>query len=314
MGWGSFKKKIKKNIGKVLLGPMGIAFDAAGGSDALDGFLGKDMRDQAAAYAATAQGQRDRALVLQNNALEQSNQRFAAESAHLAEDRERYNTMYRPIEEQLAADIAKGPALEEQAGIARSDFANSFDSSVAARNRQQMRQGVSFRPGSSSMRLQSDNDAYNRARGLAGASTQARREEDDRHFLRSEAFYRNNGSGIRDRLLSGMQNMYGAHQNATNTAAAQALANANMNQNYSTQLNANSYNGINSLINIGTRLGAAALTGGTSEAIGGISALGGTTSGGYSPINYNQLMKESEYNAGSTEADIIGGVNAYVDR
>ena len=233
----------------------------------LSSFLGTDDRAQAADLADQAQAARDKAAEYSEQQLAIAGESREAQQAYLDSENERYDSLYAPIEQGIAEDLAGGPNTAEQAAIAANDYGNQFDVSIDARNRQQLRQGVNYRPGSSAARLQSDNDAYERAAGIATAQTNARREEDDRHFLQSTAFYNANGSGIKSRLLSGMQQLYGADYDAYGNARTQQLQDATIDQNNSNALNAQSYNGINTAL----RLGAAAYTGGASElALAGI--------------------------------------------
>ena len=235
----------------------------------LSDFLGSDDRAQARELADEAQADRDTARQYSDRQLGIAEESRTAQQEFLDSEQSRYDSIYAPLEQGIADKLGQGPALEEQAGIAANDYGNQFDASIAARDRAQQRQGVSYRPGSSTARMQSDNDAYERAKGVATAQTTARREEDDRHFLQSTAFYNQNGSGVRSQLLSGMQQMYGADYSAYGNASNQMLDYADINQNNSNALNEQSYDGINTAI----RGGVALATGGGSEIAGGIKSL-----------------------------------------
>lgn len=265
MGWSSFKKKFTRGVKALATGGLSEVYES--NKNGLDRFLGKDDRRQARSLAEQAAMDREDQRRYQEQALGIAKARRADEAAFLQQERDRYNSIYKPIEQRIGNELAAGPALEEQAGIAGSDFANSFDASVQARERDQLRQGISYRPGSSASRMQGENDAYNRARGIATAKTTARREEDDRHFLRSTAFFNSNANSIQNRLQQGMATMYGADYSARQNAAAQMGAQANQNQQFSQALNEQSYAGINTV---------AGLAGGVFNAIGGV---GGITSG-----------------------------------
>lgn len=235
----------------------------------------KDKRVKQRAEARIADSDRASARDYQDQMLGIAREQRAGEQEWLDTEQQRWEDTYQPMEQGIVDDLNAGPALEQQAAIAGSDFASAFDASTGARNRSDMRLGM--RPGQSAMRMRGENDAFDRARGIAEAKTGARREEDDRHFLRTQAFYQNNGSGIRGRLLDGMRNMYGSEYNATGNVASQRLQSAGIHDNFANQYGEESKAGWNAAINIGTRLGTAALTGGKSEAVGAAGGAGATS-------------------------------------
>jgi hypothetical protein len=256
------------DLGRIAKGiaTLGLSEVYESNKNGIDRFLGQDDRaeaatlaEQAAADQQSARDQVDRAATIQSS-------RYSAESDYLAAQQERYDTLYAPIEQSLSAELQAGGNTQEAAAIAGGDYANQFDASTAARDRAQLAQGISTRAGSSSGNMQADNDAYARASGIATAQTAARREEDDQNFLRSTAFYNANGSGIQDRLQSGMQTMYGTDYNAALNQAEAYRTFSNTNQDNSTALNAQSYDGITSLVDVGTRV------------VGAVSSLGSGSS------------------------------------
>ena len=255
-----------KRIGRALItgGASEVFYEPF--KDDIQNFFGKEDRANAREYASRADEQVARGEELQNEALGISNQRAQAEGQFLSEERDRFNNLYSPIEEGIASDLADGPRSEEMAQQAGNQFANEFDASTAARTRQQQRLGVNYRPGSSQLRMQGENDAYNRARGIAGSATEARREEDDRHFLRSTQFFNSNGSGIRNRLLQGMDQLYGADYASKTNSANQNFAQAGYNQGVSNQFQQQSTQGLNTVLNLGGRVAQGIATGGASEA------------------------------------------------
>ena len=216
----------------------------------LSDFFGASDRKNAKKYGQLADDARDQMQVHQQDALGVASDRFDAESGFVNSEQQRFDSIYAPIEQRLADDLNQGPQLEQQAGIAGSDFSREFDASTAARSREQMRQGISYRPGSSAARMQGENDAYNRARGIASARTDARREEDDSHFLKQNAFFQANSNSIQNRVQSGIATAYGADYNALNTAGAQQAEQASYNQGVSNQYSEQSKAGINTIANL----------------------------------------------------------------
>jgi len=255
-------------------------------------FFGKSDRRNARAQAAKADEMRERSQELQLQALDISNERRKAEGEYLQSERDRYDKVYAPIEQQMGLQLRAGPRTEEQAMIAGDTFANEFDAATASREREQRRLGINYGAGSSALRMQGENDAYNRAMGIATSRNTARREEDDRHFLRSSQFFTQNGSGIRGRLLQGMNQMYGADYDSKNNAALSAIGQGQYHQNTADQYTKNSMAGVNTLMNVGARVASAYMTGGKSEA-GELTKTGGVDATVKTPQT-NQLLGSSQ--------------------
>lgn len=275
MGWSDFRDSIVKPAlgaaaGFALGGPAG----AAKGASLVSGLEASRQSGKAASsLAQTAADQRQSAYDAQAQAAESQAARFEAESNYLKGEQTRYNTLYKPIEQGIAEDLAQGPQTEQAATIAGSTFANQFDAEIAARERNQLQQGIDYRAGSSAERMQGENDAYNRAMGIATSQTSARREEDDQHFLQSTAFYNANGAGIKNQLLQGMQTMYGADYEAARDQASYGTSNAALTQEYSNAMNAQSNSSLSSVFDAGTQL---------FKAAGGISGITDTLGGLFS--------------------------------
>jgi len=309
-----------------------ITFTIGGGAysiykknkNGINRFLGKEDRRAAKELAEQAAKDRESQRDLQGQALDIAQQRRDEESAFLQSERDRYNTLYKPIEQRISGELSQGPNTAEAAGIAGADFANNFDASVDARERDQLRRGVGMRPGSSAMRMQGENDAYNRARGIATMQTQARREEDDAHFLRSTAFYNANGSGIKSRLQQGMATMYGADYGSRLDGAKLMSGNAELAQQHSAALNEQSYAGVTTLANIAGQIvgakvkgkGKGAGTGGTGGGGGGVTAatqaIASTpTARNKTPIT-NTMM--NDYQTNQTKAAGVGALQSEINQ
>ena len=228
-------------------------------------FFGASDRKNAEKYGDLADESRAQMQTYQQNALDTAGDRFDAESGFVNSEQDRFNSIYAPMEQSLADELNAGPQSAQAAAIAGGEFTGQFDASTASRDRALLRQGVSYQPGSSASRMQGENDAYNRARGIAGAQTEARREEEDSHFLKQNAFFQANSNSIQNRVQNGIASAYGADYNAQTNAAAQQAEQATYNQGVSNQYAEQSKAGINTLVNIGGRIAAGVATGGASE-------------------------------------------------
>lgn len=246
---------------------------------AISNFFGSSDRKNARKYGRLADQARAKSEGFQSQALGIADERRTAEQRLLNEESSRFDNIYAPMENSIADQLNAGPRMDEQAEIAGSNFSNEYDASIAAREREEQRMGVNHRAGSSASRMRGENDAYNRARGMADTQNIARREEDDRHFLRKSQFFNANGSGIRGRLMQGMNQMYGADYSSTVNAANHAIGQSEHSQGVSNQYSQNSGAGINTLLNIGGRVATgmlnkpAAPAGVATNAGGGVSTL-----------------------------------------
>jgi len=128
-----------------------------------------------------------------------TNEQYARHTRLQDEEEARYNELYRPVEEQLARDVLEGEDIESAAREAEGDFIGQYDRSLEASRREQARRGVD--PNSSAAASFEEDQAFNRARGAATATTDARRIADDENFIQRATFL-NSGSGLRDRAMS----------------------------------------------------------------------------------------------------------------
>lgn len=338
-GWSSFRDSIVKPAlgaaaGFVVSG--GNLAVAAKGASMVSGLeSARQDGNDASDFANTAASQRQAAYDAQAAAAASQQAGFDAKSEYLAGEQERYDSLYAPIEEGIAAELAAGPNTVEAAAIAGNTFASQFDSEIASRERTQQQQGVNYRAGSSAERMQGENDAYSRAMGIASSQTTARREEEDQHFLNSTAFYNANGSGIKTQLLNGMQEMYGSDYDAYNNTATQQAENAAVTQGYSSALNTQANSTISSVVDAGTQLYKSGALSGITDTLGGLfsddsDAVGVTQNAGVqstgvttSATSNPQAIKLPTPNANSyantgaltqTQAAIAGNTQSYYNR
>ena len=245
----------------------------------LSDFFGASDRKNAKKYGKLADNSRAQMEEYQSDALDSAGARFDAETGFVKSEQDRFNSIYAPLEQSIASKLNQGPQTAQAAAIAGGEFTGQFDASTAARDRANRRQGISYQPGSSAARQQGENDAYNRARGIAGAQTEARREEEDSHFLKQNAFFQANSNSIQNRVQSGIASAYGADYNALNTAAGQQADQAAYNQGVSNQYSEQSKAGINTLASIAGQAVGAYATGGLSLLAGGVGGGGGGGTG-----------------------------------
>ena len=258
MSWlGDTIKKFAPVIGTVaggiLGGPLGASVGATvggmvgGGSDSAS-------RD-GAKFGAQADQYYNNAIDYNAQALNIADERRGAMQSELDSLRNRADTIYDPMERQLAAEVS-GPAdLESAASTARNEFTGNFDQAANSTRRQLLQLGV--RPNAATAARMERNSAYDRARGATAAANQARTEEDDQHFMRLSTFYAQNGSGIREQLRSGLSDMYGADYAARSNAAQFSQAQGDRYQGYSNSANAQAGNQTNALTSIAGTVGAA---------------------------------------------------------
>lgn len=140
-----------------------------------------------------------------------------------AQQQRRYDQNYRPIEESIARDLKAGPDLEGAANEAGGNFASEFDSASAAQERQLRQFGI--RPDSQAYGRATEDQAYNRAAGMSNAQTQARRQEEDNHFIQQMGFL-SGGSGIQSDVANRMAQMYGIRSGNAAQYASDASSNA----------------------------------------------------------------------------------------
>lgn len=196
--------------------------------------------------------------------------------ANIAEQERRYNNIYAPMERQLASQMGRGADVEGQAAIARNQFGTDFDQSAEASQRQAIRYGV--QPGSEQMRRTRDDNTYDRARGMADSANTARREEEDRDFMKRATFFQQNGSGLKGQIGQQLQQMYGSDFDMKGNLASNQSGIGGRYQANSDRYAAEAGNTMSSVVNVATQLGAAYFTGGASLAAGGL--MSGMASGG----------------------------------
>lgn len=122
------------------------------------------------------------------------------------QDMQRFDQLYAPSEQRVAAQLTEGINVEQQAQAAGDSFTNQYDASLDAANRQMLRQGV--RPGSSASAQMQGDAAFNRARGAASEMNVARRAADDQNFTRNLAFSQQ-GQAIRQGMTNNIYREYG---------------------------------------------------------------------------------------------------------
>jgi len=134
----------------------------------------------------------------------------------------RFNENYLPIEQAISQDLQDGADFEGHANQYGNEFATQFDASTEAQERQLRQFGI--RPDSQAYARATEDNAYNRAAGIANSRNQARREEEDSHFLKQTAFL-SGGSNLQSQVASNYSSLYGARLNQANNYAADANAN-----------------------------------------------------------------------------------------
>lgn len=252
--WSKFRDKVKNVTRDVAT--LGTYDKLKQGYDDL---TGKDERRKARAAGRTADQAHATAQELYQQQFDVAQQQREALAQQIAEQERRYNDYYRPMEQAIVEDLNTGPDLEGEASIAANRFASDFDRSADAARREAMRYGI--QPGTEQMRRTADANTYNRARGIAEAANAARRAEDDAHYLRTADFYSRHGAGLKGEIMQGLADMYGADYTAHGNLAGSRLDAANYHQGVADRWAAESKAGLNSLLNVGTQLGAAYLGG-----------------------------------------------------
>lgn len=284
MSWLSktFKKVTSKLpsivTGGLLGGPLGAVAGATGVLDKAQALLtGDDSASRnAALYGATADQFYNNSLDSQARALDLADQRFDAEGQQLDIMEQKANTIYDPMEAELAASLMGDGNVEGAATTARGEFTTNFDQATAQAQRQMRQAGL--RPNATMDARLGRQSAYDRARGAAATANSARTAEADQHFLRKSTFFAQNGSGIRERLRAGMQDRYGAYQTAQADARNFSQSQGDRYQGYSNQQASQSGNGLSALLGIGgTVLGG--FLGGPAGAVAG-AQVGGALGGG----------------------------------
>lgn len=134
----------------------------------------------------------------------------------------RFNQNYLPIEQDIARDLQDGPDFEGHANQYGNEFATQFDASAAAQERQLRQFGI--RPDSQAYARATEDNAFNRAAGIADSRNRARREEEDSHFLKQTAFL-SGGSNLQSQVAANYSSLYGTRLDQANSYAADANAN-----------------------------------------------------------------------------------------
>ena len=150
---------------------------------------------------------------------EQGDQLLDQQLQQIYQMQDQYNEIYRPLLEQNSQRLLAGPQYDRAADAARDDFGLSFDRSVEAERMNQRRNGMD--PTSSQAQRLGEDNAYNRALGMATTANAARTEEDDRHWARSLSFA-HAGNGVQSQVINGLGNQananYGVAQDYVNEA------------------------------------------------------------------------------------------------
>jgi len=140
-------------------------------------------------------------LDLADDRREQGDELLDQQLQQIYQMQEQYNEIYKPLLEQNSQRLLEGPQYDRAADAARDDFGLSFDRSVEAERMNQRRNGMD--PTSSQAQRLGEDNAYNRALGMATTANAARTEEDDRHWARSLSFA-HAGNGIQSQVISGL--------------------------------------------------------------------------------------------------------------
>ena len=226
----------------------------------LSNFFGKDDRRRQDEEAAKGDRAAIDARAIEQNQVNITSSFAAKQNSEIDYNKDRRSGIYDPLEQSLANYVG-GPAdLEGEAAIAGGQFSTAFDNSLRARTQQQQQQGVNYRPGSSASRMQGENDALNRASGIASSMNTARREEEDAHFVRQNAFFQSGSTNVQNQVNSGLNTLYGAEITGAQNQALYARNESLYRQGISDQYGQQSLQGINTLAQF-SGAGAALLSG-----------------------------------------------------
>lgn len=132
-------------------------------------------------------------------------------------DQRRFDQNFLPIEDRIARELNRDDDREGAARLAGDTFANQFDVANEAQERQLRQFGI--RPDSQAFARATEDQAFNRAAGIASAQNHARREEEDRHFAQQLSFL-GGGSNLQSQISNSLNNSYGIRsQNSAGYAA-----------------------------------------------------------------------------------------------
>lgn len=137
---------------------------------------------------------------------------------------ERYDTSFRPIEDQIVTEAQAGPDYEGAMGRSNADVAQSFDKAQGINERNMQRYGID--PSSGRYGAQRDQYATNRALAEVGGRNQARAQEDDKSWARRLTAL-DIGKGNRGDAINAMGSAAGNYQNYATGMQSQANQAAN---------------------------------------------------------------------------------------
>lgn len=236
-------------------------------SDLADGLTGRSSRKAARREARKADERIAKADALLQEQADASRRMTDELRQQIQGDTARWNNYYAPIERDLAMQLRQGPDTEGQAAIARNEYLNQFDVAQENARREAIRYGV--QPGSEAMRRTRDAATANSAMGAATAATQARRAEEDRHYMRQSAFFQN-GAGLKGQIYNKLRDTYGADIDSYGRQIQGNQQFANLYQGNADRHSAEASSALGSTMNMLTQAGLAYATGGASLAATGL--------------------------------------------